>query len=311
MKFIDLHCDTAARIFYENLDLKDSICKVDIEKLKNGNAMGQVFAFFIDQNTNSNPYDEFSKIYNKFIEEVKKNSGEIEIVTNVDQLVNTNKQGKIGAFLSIEEGEVIRGKIENLKKVYDMGIRILTVTWNYINKLGYPNCLSQYQNKGLTTKGIEVIEKCEELGIIPDASHLSDAGFYDLVNICRKPFIVSHSNARTVTNHPRNLSDDMIKRLAQKGGVMGLNFCIDFLGKEKISSLKEIVSHAKYIKNVGGIDVLCLGSDFDGIDNEVEIANASEFYKLHDELKKNNFTEDEIEKVFYKNVLRVFNNTLK
>lgn len=311
MKFIDLHCDTAARMFYENLDLKDSICKVDIEKLKKGNAMGQVFAIFIDKSVNSDPYDELSKIYSKFIEEVKRNSGEIEIVTSVEQLVNANKQGKVGAFLSIEEGEVIKGKIENLKKVYDLGIRILTVTWNYKNKLGYPNCLDEYQKKGLTTKGIEVIEKCEELGIIPDASHLSDAGFYDLVNVCRKPFIASHSNARAVTNHSRNLSNDMIKRLAEKGGVMGLNFCRDFLGEVEMTSLKAIVLHAKHIKNIGGIDVLCLGSDFDGIPNEVEINNASEFYKLHDALKKSGFTEDEIEKVFYKNVLRVFKDTLK
>ena len=102
----------------------------------------------------------------------------------------------------------------------------------------------------------------------------------------------------------------MIKLLADKGGVMGLNFCSDFLGKDSIASIEEIVCHAKHIKNVGGIDVLCLGSDFDGILNEVEIENASQFYKLYDGLKNADFTDDEIEKVFYKNVLRVFSETL-
>lgn len=311
MKFIDLHCDTAGRIFYEDLNLKKSICKVDMEKLKKGNNLAQVFAIFVDQDLNRNPYEEFLKIYNSFMKEIKLNDSEIEIVTNVRQLEDVKRKNKLAAFLSIEEGEVIRGKVENLKNVYDMGIRILTVTWNYKNKLGYPNYNFKYADKGLTEKGIEIIKECESLGIIPDVSHLSDKGFYDLAEVSRKPFIASHSNARTVTNHARNLTDEMIRLLAEKGGVMGLNFCSEFLGDSIVSSLEEITMHASHIKNVGGIDVLCLGSDFDGIMNEVEIKDASEFYKLEDALKKKGFTESEIEKVFYKNVLRVFDECLK
>jgi len=310
MNFIDLHCDTASRMYYEKLDLKESICKVDIEKLKKGNCLAQVFAIFVDQKSNFSSFDEFIKIYNNFINEIKKNSNEIEIVTNVCEMNKAHKDGKIGAFISIEEGEVLEGNIENLKKVYDLGVRILTVMWNYKNKFGYPNAQFKYQNKGLTEKGVEVIEECEKLGIIPDVSHLSDAGFYDCIKICKKPFIASHSNARSVTNHPRNLTDDMIKLLADKGGVMGLNFCAEFLGNDSIASMEEIVCHAKHIKNTGGIDVLCFGSDFDGILNEVEIENSAQFNKLYDRLKKVNFTDDEIEKIFYKNVLRVLDETL-
>lgn len=310
MNFIDLHCDTAGRVYYEKLDLKESICKVDIEKLKKGNCLAQVFAIFVDQKLNVSCFDEFMKIYNNFIKEVNKNSKDIQIVRNVQEMNEAHKEGKIGAFISIEEGEVIEGKLENLKKVYDLGVRILTVSWNYKNKLGYPNFEFKYKNEGLTAKGVEVINECERLGIIPDASHLSDGGFYDLIKICKKPFIASHSNARAITNHPRNLTDKMIKLLAHKGGVMGLNFCSDFLGTASVASIEEIVSHAKHIKKVGGIDVLCLGSDFDGILNEVEIENSSQFNKLYDKLKKVNFTDDEIEKIFYKNVLRVFLETL-
>lgn len=310
MKFVDLHCDTASRIFYENLNLKNKLCKVNIADLKKGGSLGQVFAFFIDQELNNDPYDEFLKVYNKFIQEIKENSNEIEIVRNIKELKNAEKEYKIGAFLSIEEGEVIKGSLSNLKKVYEMGIRILTITWNYKNQLAYPNIEYIYKDKGLTKKGIEVIEECEYLGIIPDVSHLSDAGFYDLVKICKKPFIASHSNARAVTNHPRNLDDHMIKLLAQKGGVMGINFCSDFLGDKNISSVEEMIYHIKHIKNVGGIDVLALGSDFDGIENEVEIKNISEFDKLYIALKDNNFKELEIEKILYKNVIRVFKETL-
>lgn len=311
MKFIDLHCDTASKIFYENLSLNSELCKANIKNLKKGGSLGQVFAFFIDQKLNDDPYDEFIKLYNNFIKEIKENSSEIEIVKNLEELNNAEKEGKIGAFISIEEGEVIKGSINNLRKVYEMGVRILTITWNYKNQLGYPNKNYTYRDKSLTEKGIEIIEKCEDLGIIPDSSHLSDAGFYDLIKVCKKPFIASHSNARAITNHPRNLDDHMIKLLAEKGGIMGINFCSDFLGTKSVSSIEDMILHIKHIKNIGGIDVIALGSDFDGIENEVEIKNSSEFNKLYSGLKNNNFSEIEIEKIFYKNVIRVFKETLK
>ncbi|MBC2459677.1 dipeptidase [Clostridium beijerinckii] len=311
MKFIDLHCDTASRIFYEKLNLNHKKCKVNIENLKRGENLGQVFAFFIEKESIEDPYDEFIKLYNSFTQEISKNTGEIEIVRNTAELKNAEKSGRIGAFLSIEEGEVIKGDIQKLRTVYDMGIRIITITWNYQNSLGYPNVGYTYRNKGLTRKGVEVIEECEALGIIPDVSHLSDAGFYDLIRICQKPFIASHSNAREITEHPRNLDDNMIKLLAEKGGVMGINFCSDFLGNESVSSIEEMICHIKHIRNIGGIDVLALGSDFDGIHNEVEIENASEFNKLYLALKQNHFKELEIEKIFYKNVLRVFEENFK
>lgn len=313
MKFIDLHCDTAGRIYYENLNLDKNICQVDIDKLRRGNCLGQVFAIFVDQKLNFNSYDEFNKIYNRFIKEIERNSSYIKIVRNIDELLKAESENKIGAFLSIEEGEVIRGSIKKLHDVYDKGIRIITITWNYKNKLGYPNYKFKYKDKGLTKKGKEVVRECERIGILPDASHLSDKGFYDLIDICRKPFIASHSNARAITNHPRNLTDDMIKALSMKGGVMGLNFCSDFLNNKgnSFASLEEIAAHAKHIKNVGGIDVLAIGSDFDGIMNEVEIADASQFDKLYYTLKNNSFTESEIEKVFYGNIMRVFKDTIR
>eukprot|EP00831_Metopus_contortus_P013342 TRINITY_DN15412_c0_g1_i2.p1 TRINITY_DN15412_c0_g1~~TRINITY_DN15412_c0_g1_i2.p1 ORF type:complete len:192 (-),score=23.74 TRINITY_DN15412_c0_g1_i2:170-745(-) len=112
-------------------------------------------------------------------------------------------------------------------------------------------------------------------------------------------------------DHSRNLTDEMIKLLADKGGVMGINFCSEFLGKNSISSIEDMISHIKHIRNIGGIDVIALGSDFDGISNQVEIKDSKEFYKLHDALKKEKFTENEIEKIFNKNVVRLFEETLQ
>lgn len=305
MYSIDLHCDTASRLLYENLKLKESICKVDIEKLKKAKAKAQVFAHFIELNIVENPYTEFINMYNNFISEIKENKDSIEIVRNLNELENVNNKGKIGAFLSIEEGEVLEGKVERVEELYNMGIRFITLTWNFKNCIGYPNAGYKYKDLGLTEKGKEIVLEMERVGIIPDCSHLSDGGFYDLIDICKKPFIATHSNARAITDHSRNLTDDMIVKLSEKGGVMGLNFCAPFLGKEKVPSINSMIQHIKHTRNVGGIDVLALGTDFDGIGNEVEIENIGEIGRLRDALLKEGFTNSEIDKIFYGNVKRV------
>ncbi|MDD6794253.1 MAG: dipeptidase [Clostridiaceae bacterium] len=311
MKYIDLHCDTAGRILYENGKLEKNDFKVDIEKLRKGNALAQVFAFFIDVGIVDAPFLEFEVMYKNFMNEIKKNSDSIQLVRNLEELNKAEAEGKIGAFLSIEEGAVLEGNIDNLQKVYDKGVRLITLTWNYKNKLGYPNYKYLYKDKGLTDLGIEMLGLMEELGIIPDASHLSDGGFYDLVKICKKPFVASHSNSREITNHTRNLTDDMIKCLANKGGVMGINFCSKFIGKNRVSLIEDMVRHIKHIKNVGGIEVISIGSDFDGIDNEVEIKDTSQMGKLALALNNEGFTDDEIEKIYYKNISRVMMEILK
>lgn len=310
MNSIDLHCDTASRLLYENLKLKESICKVDIKKLKESKALAQVFAHFIELNIVDNPYLEFKKMNDVLMKELKENYNDIEIATNLKELEEVNNKGKIGAFLSIEEGEVLEGKIERVKEVYDMGIRFITLTWNFPNSIGYPNAGYKYKDYGLTDKGKEIVNEMENLKIIPDCSHLSDRGFYDLVDICKKPFIATHSNAREITNHSRNLTDDMIVKLANKGGVMGLNFCAPFLGNERIPTIQSMIAHIKHIKNIGGIDVLALGTDFDGIENEVEIRNIGEIEKLRDALIKEKFISSEIDKIFFKNVKRVVKECL-
>ena len=305
MYSIDLHCDTASRLLYEDLKLKESICKVDIEKLKKAKAKAQVFAHFIELNIVENPYTEFINMYNNFISELKENEDSIEIVRNLKELENVNNKGKIGAFLSIEEGEVLEGKVERVEELYNLGIRFITLTWNFKNAIGYPNAGYKFKDLGLTDKGKEIVLEMERVGIIPDCSHLSDGGFYDLIDICKKPFIATHSNARKVTDHSRNLTDDMIVKLAEKGGVMGLKFCAPFLGKEKVPSINSMIQHIKHTRNVGGIDVLALGTDFDGIGNEVEIENIGEIGRLRDALLKENFTNSEIDKIFYGNIKRV------
>ena len=150
-----------------------------------------------------------------------------------------------------------------------------------------------------------------ELGMIIDVSHLNDGGFYDVAKISKKPFIASHSNSRYITNHSRNLTDDMIKVISNSGGVIGMNFCNYFLGDSSVATIDDIIKHIKHIVNIGGVDVVAMGTDFDGIPNKVEIEDISQMHKLQDRLLSSGFKEYEIEKMMYKNTLRVFKDVLK
>ena len=199
-----------------------------------------------------------------------------------------------------------------------MGVRLLTLTWNYPNELGHPNYNLYKENttQGLTTKGREFVDRMEELGMLIDISHLSDAGFYDVVESSKKPFVASHSNARMITPCVRNLTDDMIRKIGERGGLIGLNFCMEFLLTQaelnaSANIIEAVVKHAQHIINVGGIDCLGLGSDFDGIDTNTELRGAQDMERLWDIFKKIKLSKYDIEKIFYKNAIRIFRDVLK
>ena len=205
----------------------------------------------------------------------------------------------------------------------ELDVRMITLTWNHPNGIGYPNLISTKEYKdlyhintqdGLTDFGIEYVREMERLGIIIDVSHLGDAGFYDVLKYTTKPFVASHINARSVCGVARNMSDDMIKLLAKRNGVMGINFCGDFLKASKTggvrSCVEDMVKHILYIRDLVGIDYVGLGSDFDGISQDLELKDASMMPMLKDALFEAGLKEEEIEKVFYKNVLRLYQTIL-
>lgn len=313
MKFIDLHCDTVSKLMDDNkCGLKKNDFHVDIEKLIKGNCLAQTFALYIDLDVIKNPYDYCMSMVKKFHEEMDNNKEFIKLATNYDEIMKNQQHNKVTALLSIEEGAVLEGKIEYLNKFYDLGVRMITLSWNHENELCYPHNEEKFRKKGLKDFGREVVHTMNELGMIIDVSHISDGGFYDIAEISRKPIIATHSNARAVTNHSRNLTDDMIKVIANCGGVTGINFYHTFLSEDQgvDSKLEYMVNHIKHIHNVGGIDVIAIGSDFDGIESNLDIKDASEMGKLYDPLKKEGFSEDQIEKIYNKNVLRVIKDVL-
>lgn len=330
MKVIDMHCDTICELYKKKQEgkpfsLLDNDCHIDLTRMEKGDYCLQNFALFTNIANHDRPFEYCMELADIFYTELEKYGDRIGIVRSYDDIRQNMKAGRMSAMMTIEEGGVCQGRLEFLRNFYRLGVRMMTLTWNHPNELGWPNISGDQGNvgasepdtgHGLTEKGIEFVEEMERLGIIADVSHLSDAGFYDVLDHTKKPFVASHSNARAVAGNLRNLTDDMIKKLAERGGVTGINYYGAFLydwkqGEPMFSRLDDMVRHMKHMKKVGGIEVIGLGSDFDGIWGELEVKSPADLPLLERAMKKSGFTESEIEAVFYKNVLRVYEAVLK
>ena len=307
---IDLHCDTIMQLLDhpDSGDLYRNTWKIDIEKLQKAHSKVQDFALFINLGETNDPYGRYEEMRNLCTTQIHLYGEHIQHVLSYQDVESVYESGKIGALMSIEEGGVLGGDLDKLKQAYQDGVRLITLTWNYPNGLGEPHCGEQH--KKLTPKGIEFVEAMQDLGIIVDCSHLNDAGTEQLGDILDTPFVASHSNAREVTAHTRNLPDNLIKLIANKGGVIGLNFAQSFLGTSSVSRIDDIVKHGLYLINKGGEDVVALGTDFDGIKPNTEIKDASEMYRLYDAFKEVGLSVEQCEKLFWKNADRLLKEIL-
>ena len=318
---IDMHSDTITRPEFEEKGLYKNNLHIDILKMSKGEYLMQTFAVFIPLHKVDTPFETAKKYIELFKNEIKKNNHVIGEITNYQELQNNKSLKKMSALLSIEEGGVIEGDLEKLEYLYSQGVRMMTLTWNFPNEIGYPNINMTNKNKvniripntidGLTPFGKEVVKKMNELGMIIDVSHLSDAGFYDVISLSTKPIVCSHSNSRKVCKVSRNLTDEMILALKDNKGVMGINYCPDFISTSKKNQIPDIIKHINHIKKVGGIDIIALGSDFDGIPTPNGMSDASKTLELKEALVKEGYTQEEIDKIFYKNFLRVFKKVCK
>ena len=307
---IDLHCDTIMQLLDhpDSGDLYRNTWKIDIEKLQKAHSKVQDFALFINLGETNDPYGRYEEMRNLCTTQIHLYGEHIQHVLSYQDVESVYESGKIGALMSIEEGGVLGGDLDKLKQAYQDGVRLITLTWNYPNGLGEPHCGEQH--KKLTPKGIEFVEAMQDLGIIVDCSHLNDAGTEQLGDILDVPFVASHSNAREVTAHTRNLPDNLIKLIANKGGVIGLNFAQSFLGTSPVSRIDDIVKHGLYLINKGGEDVVALGTDFDGIKPNTEIKDASEMYRFYDAFKEAGLSVEQCEKLFWKNADRLLKEIL-
>lgn len=318
MRYIDFHIDTLMKWVSDketkelasNIDLWTNDYHVDIERLIKSNYAAQFFACFIclgeEPIFKQSHYDDAIKSIHLFHEQLAKNPEKIVLASSYQDYLNNMSNKKLSAFLTVEEGGIIDGKIERVDELFNKGVRAITLTWNYENCIGYPNTEYKYKDNGLKPFGIEVVEKMDDLGIIIDVSHLSDAGFYDVHKHSKRPFLATHSNSRKVCDHSRNLTDEMVKMLANKGGMTGINFADAFLQKDGPSTIDAMIKHIRHLINVGGLEVVGLGTDLDGIGGELEINSAGKIHMLSEAMEKGGFKTNEIEAVCYKNAEAFF-----
>lgn len=313
MKIADMHCDTINRLFFNMKDgrkvsLKTNDKSVDLDKMIKGDYLLQFFACFINTSKSDNPVSDVEGMIDLFHREINNNSEIIGVVRSYEDIENNILKNRMSALLTIEEGAVLGGSIEKLYQYYNKDVRLITLTWNFENELGYPNG----SDGGLKKTGFDIVKEMEKMHMIVDVSHLSDKGFMDVANTIKGPFAASHSNARAISSHRRNLTDNMIKILADHGGIMGINYFYKFLNDDDagISRIDDMINHIKHIKKIGGIDVIGLGSDFDGIDGKLEMEDCSQVPILLERLNAAGFSYDEIDKIAGKNVLRFLKDVL-
>ena len=326
MNYIDMHCDTLSIGMVEHKDtitkLEDSM--VDIERLCQSGAGAQFFAMFLPQRNmpkwfglEEMPESEvlLQMMYDIFLKTLKKNENRIAFAQSYEKMKENLQEGRISAFLTMENAHVVNGRLENLKKFHDMGVGLMTLTWNDANCFGQNHAIEpEWMQRGLTDFGKEAVLYMNELGIIVDVSHLSDGGFYDVARISKKPFVASHSNCRALSPSTRNLTDDMIRLLAEKGGVAGINFEPTFLNRNKEDSLSRVscmCDHIEHFIRVGGVECVGIGTDFDGIGGQFEISDCTKMHLLFDELHRRRLGDDTIEKIAYSNVTRVIKDSMK
>ena len=321
MNCIDMHCDSLTwELVEKNGFYSNPRMHIDFKRLYEGEYLMQCFAVFM-YFARGDLYNRTLKMIDIFKREMENNKNIISQVTSYKELMENKSKHKLSALLTIEEGGVIEGSIEKLEHLYSLGVRMVCLTWNFKNEIGYPNLQRNLKENdylkidtenGLTEFGIEVVKKMNELGIIIDTSHLSDKGFYDCIKYSTQPIVASHSNARSIHPWARNMTDDMILKLHENKGVMGMNYCPDFVSNNtKENQINDIVKHMLHIKSLGCIDNLALGSDFDGIETPVGMSDCTKTHDLKKAMLENGFTQEEIDKVFYKNFLRVFKQVCK
>lgn len=315
MNIVDMHCDTLLECYLNRQPLRDAPNQVNLEKLQRGGCLAQCFAIFVVSNDSSerlgvslSPYDFYRDVHALYLDEMAKNTDVIAPAFCAPDIEANRDKGLMSSVLTIEDLIAVDGKIERIDEFFSDGVRMASLTWNYENCIGYPNSAdAALHAKGLKPFGFEVLERMNELGMIVDVSHLTEGGFDDVAKHAKKPFVASHSNARAIASHQRNLTDRQLKMVAEKGGIIGINFCARFLeDNADHSTIDNIVKHMIYIRDKAGIETLAWGSDLDGIQGSIlEYEDYAGFPRITDALTKH-FGDDEIDLINSGNFMRVF-----
>lgn len=267
---VDLHCDVLSKLLREQEEKFDGTgdSKLDVtrQRLVDGGVGLQVFAIYIPDDMPKTPETALHAA-ELFWSKVLAAPGMHPVRRGAD-VGEARKNGGIGAVLSLEGADSLQGQWWALRLLHRLGVRLLGMTWNHANWAC--DGAMEPRGGGLTKAGRQLVRECESLGILLDVSHLSEKGFWNLAEMAAKPFFASHSNARAIRNHPRNLTDEQIRALIAVNGLIGLTFVPWFLTEREPAKIDDVLRHVERVCQLGGERHLAFGSDFDGIERHVE-----------------------------------------
>ena len=240
-----------------------------------------------------------------FLREVEESGGEISVARTASDIEEAHVEGKLAAILAVENSDALEKRPYVLPLLYDLGVRAMTLTHSTRSWAG-DGC-EVVGGSGLTGFGRELIAQMHELGVVVDVSHLNDAGFWDVVSLSEAPFMATHSCCRALCDHPRNLRDDQLKALADKGGVIGITFVPEFIDMEN-PSIVGLLDHIDHAVQTAGVDCVGLGSDFDG--GGLLLKDATALPDITAGLVVRGYAEGDIRKILGGNQLRVLRQVI-
>lgn len=302
---IDLHCDTLTDCMYQCVPgvdtLNDPRRTLSLDVLPCGVHWGQFYAIFTpDSCRGQAAIDFFQRHCASFYRQMKKYAHQVAPCRGWRDLEQAWARGKTAAFLTLESGAPLAGRLERVGELARAGVRCITLTWNGENELGSGNLT----DKGLTPFGRAAVGEMERQEILVDVSHLNDRGLCDLLETAGKPFLATHSNARALCGHPRNLTDWQLKEMFRRGCLVGLNYYVRFLREDgRVESLDDIYRHAMHMLELGGERCVALGSDYDGSDVPPCLDTPEKAAGLFDYLLGRGMSQRLAEGVLYQNAL--------
>ncbi len=289
MNFFDLHCDTLTEIHASGESLLKNNCNISLDITENFDKYIQVLAVW------SNPKLTDDELYDKFFD-------------TLAHFKNTSfpLPEKFGYILAVEGGNLIGNDISRIDRLFECGVRIFTPVWSDVTQIGG----AFNTDEGLTDLGKNAVKRCFELGIIPDVSHSSDKGFFDIAELSEsygKPFIASHSNSRAVCNHMRNLTDEMAKIIIKNNGLIGISMFNPHINEGENTTIDDVYRHIEHYLSIGCEDVLAFGGDLDGTSDVMPegIRRINDFEKIYSYLIKK-LPESLVNKIMFENANNFF-----
>ena len=307
LRIADCHCDTIWLMGKEDYEFRrrNSAGHLDLPRLREGGVGLQFFAVCAAPLQNHGYLHLSLEQIVNYRRTLSLNEESMESLERQEDLAAAKSGGKIGALLALEGAEPLEGNPELLDIFYHLGVRALSLTWNHRNPFA-DGVGEESAAGGLTRAGRALVESVSRKGIILDLAHLAARCFFDAIELAERPPLVSHANIRNLCDHPRNLTDEQLKVLASRGGVIGMSFYPTFITGEEEAALDQLIDHFVYAADLIGVEHLAFGSDFDGIEKTVAgLEDAASYPALLDALRDRGFQPDEIDLIAGGNVERI------